>query len=295
MKWILIFGTIFLAAGGFAFWFLSHTGPKQLDMANNIFPGDSNAEIIVENEVFDDEFGLGLNIWAPKEASKKPLPVVVFIYGGGWRAGSKDEYAFAGRALANRGYIAVLPDYRLFPDTKFPGFLQDSAKAVAWVRDNIQESGGDPDRIFLSGQSAGAYNVTMLALDRQWLGREGKTPDFIKGVAALAGPADFYPFSSETTKQSFGDYPKPELTQPIHFVRADAPPLWLSTGVDDTQVEPRNSRTLRDKIQAVGGKVEYVEYPDMDHLEIMMAIAKPFRHKGPVLDDMIAFFEQAQK
>lgn len=295
MKWFLIFGMLIVATGGFAFWFFSHTGPKQLDMANNVFPGDSNAKMLVENEIFDEELGLGLNIWVPNEASKRPFPVVVFIYGGGWRAGSKDEYAFAGRALASRGYITVLPDYRLYPDTKFPGFLEDSAKAVSWVRDNIQKSGGDPERIFLSGQSAGAYNVTMLALDRQWLGREGKTPDFIKGVAVLAGPADFYPFSSETTKQSFGDYPKPELTQPVNFVRADAPPLWLSTGVDDKQVEPRNSRTLRDRILAVGGSVEYTEYPDMDHLEIMMAIAKPFRHKGPVLDDMIAFFERLQK
>ncbi|MEP2987485.1 MAG: alpha/beta hydrolase [Parasphingorhabdus sp.] len=295
MKWFLILGGLIFAIGGFAFWFLSHTGPRQLDMANNIFPGDANAEILVKDQIYDEELGLGLNIWVPKEASDKLLPVVVFIYGGGWRAGSKDEYAFAGRALAHRGYMAVLPDYRLYPDTKFPGFLEDSAKAVAWVRDNIQKSGGDPDRIFLSGQSAGAYNVSMLALDRQWLGREGKTPDFIKGVAVLAGPADFYPFSSETTKQSFGDYPNPELTQPVNFVRADAPPLWLSTGIDDTQVEPRNSRTLRDKILAVGGDVEYVEYPDMDHLEIMMAVSKPFRHKGPVLDDMVDFFERMQQ
>lgn len=294
MKWFLIFSVLAAAIGGFAFWFLSHTGPKQLDMANDIFPGDGNAEMIAKDVIFDEELGLGLNIWAPKEVSEKPLPVVVFIYGGGWRAGSKDEYAFAGRAFANRGYVTVLPDYRLFPDTTFPGFLEDGAKAVSWVRDNIQKSGGDPDRVFLAGQSAGAYNVTMLALDRQWLGREGKTPEFIKGVAVLAGPADFYPFSSETTKQSFGNYPNPELTQPINFVRADAPPLWLSTGVDDTQVEPRNSRTLRDKLIAVGGDVEYVEYPDMDHLEIMMAIAKPFRHKGPVLEDMIAFFERVQ-
>ncbi|GAB5487692.1 MAG: alpha/beta hydrolase [Parasphingorhabdus sp.] len=295
MKWLFVVGFLILATSGFAYWFLSHTGPKQLDIANNIFPGDSNAKILVKDEIFDEQLGLGLNIWVPKTASEKPLPVVVFIYGGGWRAGSKDEYGFAARALANRGYVAVLPDYRLYPDVKFPGFLEDSAKAVSWVRDNIQKAGGDPDRIFLSGQSAGAYNVTMLALDRQWLGREGKNPDFIKGVAVLAGPADFYPFSSETTKQSFGEYPKPEMTQPINFVRADAPPLWLSTGTDDTQVEPRNSRTLRDKILAVGGDVEYVEYPDMDHLEIMMAVAKPFRHKGPVLDDMVAFFERMQQ
>ncbi len=283
---------LLLACGGFAWWFFAQPGPKQLDMVNNVIPGDSDSQLLVQDQVYDERLGLGLNIWAPKTAATGPLPVVVFIYGGGWRDGAKDQYAFTGRALANRGYMVVLPDYRLFPDTRFPGFLEDSAKALAWVDDNIEALGGDPARIFLSGQSAGAYNVMMLALDRQWLGREGKSPDLIRGVAALAGPYDFYPFDSETTKQSFGEYPEPEMTQPVNFVRSDAPPLWLSSGTNDTQVKPRNSKILRDKILAAGGDAEYVEYPDVDHLEIMMALAKPFRHKAPVLDDMVAFFER---
>lgn len=288
---MMTFAILTLAVGGFLYWFLAQSGPRQLDIANNVFPGDSDARMIVHNQIYDEALGLGLNIWAPKARFGKPLPVVVFIYGGGWRAGSKDEYAFAGRALAHRGYMTVLADYRLYPEARFPGFLEDSAKAVAWVHDNIAESGGDPESIFLSGQSAGAYNVMMLALDRQWLGRLGKSPDLIRGVAALAGPYDFYPFDSDSTKNSFGSYHDPKMTQPVNFVRADAPPLWLSTGVDDTQVRPRNSKTLHMKILEAGGDAEYKEYSDMGHLEIMMAVAKPFRYKGPVLDDMVAFFE----
>jgi len=111
-------------------------------------------------------------------------------------------------------------------------------------------------------------------------------------VAALAGPYDFYPFDSETSKQSFGDYPDPAMTQPVNFVRSGAPPLWLSSGADDTQVRPRNSRILHDRIREAGGAAEYVEYAGVDHLEIMMALAKPFRYKAPVLDDMVAFFER---
>ena len=295
MRWLLLLGLLVVIGAGFAWWFLTHSGPKQLDMANNLFPGDSNAKLHSKDQVYHEELALGLDIWAPIESSGEPLPVIVFIYGGGWHAGSKDEYAFAGRALAHRGYIAVLPDYRLYPDVKFPAFLEDSAKALSWVHDNIHRAGGDPERIFRSGQSAGAYNAMMLALDRQWLGREGKTPDFIRGVAALAGPYDFYPFDSESTKQSFGDYHEPEMTQPINFARGDAPPLWLASGDKDTRVRPRNSKVLRESILEAGGDAEYVEYPDMDHLEIMMAVSKPFRHKGPVLDDMIAFFEQVQR
>lgn len=292
MKWLVIIGVFFLACGGFAWWFFSQPGPKQLDMLNNVTPGDSDARLLVQDQLYDETLGLGLNIWTPKTAASEPLPVIVFIYGGGWRDGAKDHYAFTGRALANRGYMVVVPDYRLFPKTRFPGFLEDSAKALAWVHDHIGEHGGDAGRIFLSGQSAGAYNAMMLALDRQWLGREGKSPDLIRGVAALAGPYDFYPFDSETTKQSFGDYHTPEMTQPVNFVRSDAPPLWLSSGDNDTQVRPRNSKILRDKILEAGGDAEYVEYPDVDHLEIIMALAKPFRHKAPVLDDMVAFFER---
>lgn len=291
MKWLVTFGIITLAVAGFAYWFFSQPGPRQLDMANNIIPGDNNAKLLVENQIYDPDLGLGLNIWAPTDVAADSLPVVIFIYGGGWRDGSKDQYGFAGRALAHRGYMVVLADYRLYPAVQFPDFLEDSAKAVSWVHDNIEQWGGDPERIFLSGQSAGAYNVMMLALDRQWLGRMGKSPDLIKGVAALAGPYDFYPFGTETTQNSFGSYHDPKMTQPINFARANAPPLWLSTGVDDEQVKPRNSRKLRDKILELGGEAEYKEYPDMDHIEIMMALAKPFRSKGPVLDDMIAFFE----
>ena len=291
MKWLIIFGALGLAMAGFAYWFFAQSPPRQLDTINNLLPGDGNAKLLVDNQVYDDELGLAVNIWSPKNTESKPLPVVIFIHGGGWDSGSKDEYGFAGRAFAHRGYMTVLIDYRLYPDVKFPAFLQDSAKAVAWVHDNIASLGGDPDRIFLSGHSAGAYNVVMLALDRQWLERLGKSSNLIKGVAALAGPYDFYPFDSDRTKNSFGAYNLPAMTQPINFARADAPPLWLATGLDDTQVKPRNSRILRDKMREVGGVAQYREYDNLDHAEIIMAVSKPFRGKGPVLDDMIAFFE----
>ena len=182
MKWLVTIAALLLAVGGLAWWFFTQPGPKQLDMVNNVIPGDSNARLLVQDQIYDEKLGLGLNIWTPDNGVTKPLPVIVFIYGGGWRDGAKDQYAFTGRALANRGFMVVLPDYRLFPKTRFPGFLEDSAKALAWVDDNIGQLGGDTRRIFLSGQSAGAYNAMMLALDPQWLGREGKSPDLIRGA-----------------------------------------------------------------------------------------------------------------
>lgn len=292
MKWIFITGLILLAFGVFARWLLAQPGPKQLDIVSHFFPGDRNAKLVAAHQVYDMSQDLGLSIWAPKAQATAPLPVVIFFYGGSWQSGAKDEYGFVGRALASRGYITVLPDYRLYPAARFPDFLEDSAKAVAWAVDNIGDYGGDPQRIFLSGQSAGAYNAAMVALDRQWLGREGKSPELIKGVAALAGPYDFLPLRSDVTKQSFGHYHDPAMTQPVNFARPDAPVMWLAIGADDKEVGARNSQIMQQRILDAGGDAEYKEYPSMGHAQIVMALAKPFRFKAPVLDDMITFFER---
>ncbi|MEH6829172.1 carboxylesterase family protein, partial [Parasphingorhabdus sp.] len=103
MKWFVMIAVLLLGLGGFSWWFFSQPGPKQLDMVNDVIPGDSNAKLLVHDQIFDKQLGLGLNIWTPDSAATKPLPVIVFIYGGGWRDGAKDQYAFTGRALANRG------------------------------------------------------------------------------------------------------------------------------------------------------------------------------------------------
>ncbi|MBN9311294.1 MAG: alpha/beta hydrolase [Devosia sp.] len=86
-----------------------------------------------------------LDIYRPKDMSG-PAPVVMFIYGGSWRAGDKFEYEFAGRALAASGFVTVIADYRLWPDVKYPDFLEDCAQAMRWIQDNIASYGGDPKR-----------------------------------------------------------------------------------------------------------------------------------------------------
>ncbi|MDZ7588384.1 MAG: alpha/beta hydrolase [Parasphingorhabdus sp.] len=293
MKWLIAI-VIMAVLTGVAFWFTRLPGPRQLDLVNNLIPGDGSAVLVRHDQIYDPEHRLKLDIWTPKIRTDAPLPVVIFMYGGGWHSGSKDDYAFVGRALASRGFITVLPDYRLYPGAKFPAFLEDCAKAVAWVDDHVAEFGGDRSSIFLAGQSAGAYNAVMLALDRQWLGREGKETSMIRGVAALAGPYDFYPFDSQRTRDSFGDYHAPEMTQPVNFVSADTPALLLATGTADSEVRPRNSQILASRILEAGGDAKLVEYADIGHLDIMMAVAKPFRYKAPVLDDMVDFFNARQ-
>ena len=95
--------------------------------------------------------------------------MVIFLYGGGWVSGERRDYGFVGRAFAARGFVTVIPDYRLVPTVRFPTFIEDAARAVRWAQDHAASFGGDPRRIDLSGHSAGAYIVAMLSLDRHYL------------------------------------------------------------------------------------------------------------------------------
>ncbi|MBU6374295.1 MAG: alpha/beta hydrolase [Alphaproteobacteria bacterium] len=232
----------------------------------------------------------GLDIYAPTGA--RTAPVVLFFYGGSWNSGRRQDYAFAGRALAALGYVVAIPDYRLVPEVRFPAFVEDGAAALAWATQNIAASGGDPGRIVLCGHSAGAYIALMLALDARYGEAAGAPRGAVRGAVGLAGPYDFYPFDVDSTRAAFGAAPDPAATQPISFAHAGAPPTLLLTGLDDTTVRPRNTRALAAKLAQAGADVTTREYPDVDHGDILLALARPLRGRAPVLADIRAFVER---
>lgn len=266
---------------------IARNGPAVLDTVDRI-TGTQRKVALVEQAAYGSAGRQKIRVLRPS-GKAGPLPVVIFVHGGSWNAGSPDDYSFIARALAPEGFVVVLAGYRLHPDAVFPAMLEDTAAAVAWTRDNIARHGGDPDHIVLMGHSAGAYNVVMTALDRQWLGREGQSADALAGVIGLAGPYDFYPFDSDSTRASFGAAPDPAATQPVRFARADAPPLLLLTGEADTTVKPRNTRALAQAVEQAGGQVQTGFYPAMDHADILIALASPWRRDRTVLDRVIAF------
>lgn len=232
-----------------------------------------------------------LDIYAPAERIN--APVVVFIYGGGWTHGSKADYRFVGAALAARGFLTVIPDYRLFPRVRFPGFLRDNAAAVAWTRGNIGRYGGDPRRIFLMGHSAGAYNVAMLTLDKQWLAADGVDADRdIAGAIGLAGPYDFLPLRDAELEDIFGPAGDLRLTQPISFARGDAPPMFLAAGTADETVLPMNTEHLAAAIRRDGGGVEERLYSGVDHIKIIGAMAGVLRWLAPSMGDVAGFLDR---
>ena len=295
MRWIIILAVLGLAIGAAYMWFTSLPSARQLDTVDSIFSDEAEYKLVADNVSYGEKPRQDLDVWTAgnggDDGNVDAKPVLVFFYGGSWNSGEKDDYAFAAKAYAARGFVVVLPNYRLFPETVYPAMAEDSAAAIAWTYDNIAQHGGDPDKIFVAGHSAGAYNAMITALDRQWLGRLGKDTNIIKGVVGLAGPYDFYPFTSDSSKNSFGKEKRPEVTQPITYARGDAPPLWLASGDNDDIVELRNSIALAGKIKELGGIAEVKEYASLDHYEIIMALSRPFRGKALVLDDSVEFMK----
>ncbi|MDZ4371421.1 MAG: alpha/beta hydrolase [Phenylobacterium sp.] len=232
-----------------------------------------------------------LDVYAPGGVIGE-APVAVFFYGGSWDSGRRQDYNWVGRALAARGFLTIVADYRLYPEVSYPGFLEDGALAVRWVVDHARAHGGDPRRIVLLGHSAGAYNAVMLGLDPRWLGAAGVDPRVIRAVAGLAGPYDFLPIDSGTTRRVFGAAPDLPATQPGAHVGPDSPPAFLATGDADRVVWPRNTKALAARLREAGVAVEERYYPGVDHIRIVLALSRPLRGEAPVLDEMTAFLHR---
>lgn len=230
----------------------------------------------------------GIDVYAPK-ATAAAAPVAVFFYGGSWDSGRRQDYGWAARALAAAGFLTVLPDYRLYPEVRFPSFLDDGARAVRWAADHASALGGDPTRIVLVGHSAGAYNAAMLALDSRYLMSAGVAPARIKAFAGLSGPYAFLPLDGPITRRTFGEAPDLLATQPTTFASRSAPAAFLATGDKDTTVFPRNTQKLAAALREQGARVEERHYAGLDHAGTVLALSRPFRGKSTLLADMSAF------
>ncbi len=255
--------------------------------------GDGGVRTAVRGAAYGSDPRQRLDVFVPDTiASGASLPVVIFFYGGGWVDGDRGDYAFAGRAFAAQGFVAVVADYRLVPRVRFPAFVEDGALAVKWVRDNIARTGGDPARIALTGHSAGSYIAAMLALDTRFLTSIGVDPAIVRGAALLSGPYDFFPFTEQRGRDALGRWPRPAETQPISFARAGAPPMLLMHGTADTIVQPRNSQALATKLAALGAKVDLKLYAGKSHTDTIKSLSPAFRGSTPALADATAFLRR---
>ncbi len=239
-----------------------------------------------------------LDVYQPASGSEttQSRPVVIFFYGGAWQEGSRDDYLFVADALTQRGYVVVIPDYRVFPEVMYPDFVGDGAAAVAWTANNIHRFGGDRSRLFLMGHSAGAHIAAMLALDRSYLVSQNVPAKSIKGLIGLAGPYDFLPLTEPNVIALFSTEKNLAMTQPISYVKpavaASIPPVLLLHGDADTRVYPKNSINLTRELRAAGAKVEFDLLPGIDHTSIIAKFTRLLRGDGKVVDRVDQFIRE---
>ncbi|MEE8333718.1 MAG: alpha/beta hydrolase [Alphaproteobacteria bacterium] len=254
-------------------------GCSPLSLVNSLVPSDGYSR------ARDIAYGAGprqrLNVYQGKQ-HPGPSPVIVFLYGGSWKNGNRGDYEFVGEAFTRHGFTVVVPDYRVYPDVKFPEFVKDAARAVRWTRDNIGTFGGDPKRIFIAGHSAGAHIAALLALDARYLNAVGMKRGAICGLVGLAGPYAFDPLGTRSVRPIFAHLADPNTARPITFADGRAPPSLLFHGADDTVVLPSNSRRLARALKRDGVPVSLNILPEIGHIGLLLSLARPFDHWAPV-------------
>jgi len=264
-------------------------GCSPLYLVNTISMG--NDSITVSDERYGDELRHQLDIYVP-ERIVAGSPVVVFFYGGSWKRGEKANYAFVGRTLSSKGFITVIPDYRLYPEVTFPAFVEDGAGVLAWVWEHLEQA---RNGIVVMGHSAGAHIAALLALDKSYL--EGTEQPFgiISGMIGLAGPYGFNPLKYRSTQPIFAAVESIEKTMPITFACSEMPPLLLIHGLDDSIVIPENSRELKRRAYECAGDVKYVELDDIGHFSILLGLSNSFLAEDAIQSSIEIFLRSLSR
>ena len=262
----------------------------------NLLAGIDNYHVY-ENLSYGPEMQNVMDVYVPDSENKsgqpENLPVVVFFYGGCWggcKTLTKEQYVFVAQALTAKGYLVVIPDYRRYPEVKFPQIIEDATQTVEWIKQNIGQYGGDSDRLFLMGHSAGAQMAALLTLNERYLLPD--TWSSLRGFIGLAGPYDFLPFTDEYQRVVFGPKENYPASQPVNFVGGNEPPLQLLYGNDDDTVRPFNIESLTKKVKQAGGCVETHYYDGLDHAGLIGALALPFQNSSSVLSDIAGFLDR---
>jgi acetyl esterase/lipase len=230
---------------------------------------------------FDAERHL-LDVYAPRQQkAAKPYPVVVFIHGGSWNSGNKDFYSFVGRRLAKQGVVAVVINYRLSPKVEVPAMADDCARAVVWTTQHIQEYGGDPQRLFVMGHSAGGGFAALLAADNRLLERRGLVQNPIKG-AILDDPAglDMLDYLTKLEYPNDAQYLIPygrnsevwKDVSALYHVTAAAPPFLLFIGGETYPSIRNSSRKFEQKLVTLGHSPKFMVLPGKKHAPMVLQL-----------------------
>lgn len=245
---------------------------------------------------------LELDIFAPAgEGGKKwsegdPLrPTVLFFYGGSWKKGNRGLYRPLGSALSTERFAVAIADYRLFPEVTFPGFMEDAAGALSWVKEFAPTFGGNPDDITVMGHSAGAHMGALLCLDPHYLESENLNPSIISRFVGLAGPYSANLVRAGSVAPIFSEFEDNDRTRPIKLV-AEGPTMprsLLLHGLGDKTVGSHNTENFAAAITDSGANVITHYYKDIGHIGLLLSLAPPLRWRAPSWRDTLEFLKNS--
>jgi acetyl esterase/lipase len=224
---------------------------------------------------------------------------VVFIYGGGWHAGSRKSVTRIGEKLQSCGYGCALLSHRLAPKDKFPAQAEDVAAAFAWVKNNIRDKGGDPKRVVFMGHSSGAHLALLIATDPKYLAKHKLSPADIAGVVGLSSPVDLEPHAD---KRGFGDallagkgadvfsrdVAVMKAASPIQHVSKELPPTLLVVGEKDFPMLEKDAQAFAEKAKEVGIKVMTFVGKGCDHMGVVRSLLED---RSAVQEQVLAFLK----
>lgn len=222
---------------------------------------------------------------------RNDYPMVVFVYGGSWENGSKEDYAFVGQSFAQAGYVTAVINYRKAPEHVYPDYVQDTAQAIAWSYDNAARFHADPQRLAVVGHSAGAFNVVAAVSNEAFLAPYGMKPSDIRTVVGIAGPYsyDFREFSSAT---AFPKDATPDEVMPDRHIKGQQPPYLLLTAENDKIVYEQNTINMTQALKAYGVSVENGVIKGASHATSIGAMASPLRWVNDVRAQVLQYLDK---
>lgn len=251
---------------------------------------EKHADIAYRTDKGADKERHVLDVYVPK--GKKDFPTVLFVHGGSWKSGNKNIYEVLGKSLATDGIGCVICNYRLSPQVQHPGHIEDVAKAFAWTRENITKYGGQKDRLFLCGHSAGGHLVSLLATDPQYLKAEKCSPADVRGVASLSGVYQIF----HTVRVFEGPFGKDEkvckLASPLTHATGKCPPFLIAYADTDFPQLDEMAENMCAALKKADSPVELVKCKDRNHYTIIFQFVN---HADPLNQSFREFVQKNNK
>lgn len=296
-----ISATAIIAIGSLAFAAQNAQAISALSIVNGITA--SGGVTVSKDILYGDQPTQDLDIYYPKplaqamkseQAITQTYPMVVFVYGGSWETGTKEQYAFVGQSLAQAGYVTAVINYRKAPEHVYPDYVEDTAKAIAWSFNNAESLYVDPQRVAVVGHSAGAFNAVAAVSNEDFLAPYGVSPSDIRAVVGIAGPYS-YDFRKFESASAFPANATPDQVMPDRQIKGNQPPYLLLTAENDKIVYDSNTVKMTQALKDVGATVENGVIEGASHATSIGAMAPPLRWINDVRAQVLTYLGRELK